>query len=331
MKEKPLISILVPCYNAETYLQQCLDSIIGQTYSNLQIVLIDDGSLDNTWNILNGYAERDSRIEIYHQDNHGVAYTRNQLLDKIKGEYFLFIDSDDWIECDMVEFLLCRAQENGADMVVSGVVKNDTNPASTYTEEFWYWKTAIEEFLKHVNFSGSLWNKLSRVTLLNKHPRFNCEISYGEDALFCWELLKEARSIVVTDRQLYHYRMNAASLSHLKWTPEKKGSGSITWKLISEDASKLFPQYADIVNARYAIEDMWGLYYAAIANYPHDAEITKRQKHVRESFQLIRRSGLVSRNKLVFAWIISRWYGFGWCLRVLRIIKGQDKNIGILQ
>lgn len=108
---------------------------------------------------------------------------------------------------------------------------------------------------------------------------------------------------------------------------QKKGSGSKVWELISTDACKTWPQYAEVVNARYAIEDMWGLYYASLANYPHDAEIAKRQKHVQDSFSLIERSGLISKNKLLFAWITCRWYGFGWILRMTRKIKGQDKNI----
>lgn len=328
MNNNPLVSILLPVYNTSAYLNQCLDSVLAQTYTNLQVVLVDDGSKDNSLEICQRYAAKDSRIEVYHQENQGVATARNVLLSKIKGDYFLFVDSDDWIELDMVEFLITRATEDGADLVTCEMVKNDNRPSETFNVETWTQEHVIKEFLRHVSFNGSLCNKLSRSQLLKRNPRFNTRISYGEDAIFCWELLKEAKgSIVVTDRQLYHYRMNAASLSHLNWTPERKGSGSITWSLISEDACKLYPQYADIVKARYAIEDMWGLYYASIANYPHDAEIAKRQKHVRKSFNLINHSGLISKNKLFFAWITCRWYGFGWVLRLLRQLKGQDKNI----
>lgn len=321
----PLVSILLPVYNTSAYLRQCLDSVLAQTYTNLQVVLVDDGSKDNSLEICQQYATKDSRIEVYHQENQGVATARNVLLSKIKGDYFLFVDSDDWIEPLMVEYLLSRALAYKADMVTCGMVKNDAEPSTTAHEKSCTQDEVIKEFLRHVNFNGSLCNKFTNVTLLHNEPRFHRGISYGEDALFCWELLKEAKGgIVVTDKQLYHYRMNAASLSHLNWTPEKKGSGSITWRLISEDACKLYPQYADIVNARYAIEDMWGLYYASLANYSYDEEIAKRQKHVRESFGLIKHSGFVSKNKLFFAWITCRWYGFGWVLRFIRKLKGQD-------
>lgn len=315
------VSILIPCYNVAVYLPQCLDSVINQTHQDLQIVLVDDGSMDNTLAVAQQYAAKDSRIEVYHQENQGVAAARNVLLSKIKGDYFLFVDSDDWIEPGMVEYLLSQAIECRAEMVTCGLLKNDADPSRPFSEEIWSQDKTIKEFLRHVDFNGSLWNKLVSVTLLHNEPRFNRSVSYGEDALFCWELLKEVKTVVVTDCPLYYYRMNADSLSHLNWTPEKKGSGSITWRLISEDVSKRYPQYADIANARNAIEDMWGLYYAALANYPYGAEIIKRQKHVRESFRLIKHSGLVSKNKLFFALLISRWYGFGWVLRTMKKIK----------
>ena len=133
----PLVSILVPVYNVEAYLPQCLDSLLGQTYSHLQIVLIDDGSSDNSWTIMQQYAAQDSRIEIYHQENQGVATTRNHLLEKIKGDFVLFVDSDDWVELDMVEFLVGKATENQADVVTCGNVINDGIPPTVYTEEFW--------------------------------------------------------------------------------------------------------------------------------------------------------------------------------------------------
>lgn len=324
----PLVSILLPVYNTSAYLHQCLDSVLAQSYTNLQVVIVDDGSKDNSLEICQQYAAQDSRVDVYHQENQGVATARNALLSNIKGDYFLFVDSDDWIELDMVEFLVTTAIQEGADLVSCGMVKNDGRPSATFKVEDWTQEHAVKEFLRHVSFNGSLWNKLIKVRLLHNEPRFHRGISYGEDALFCWELLKEAKNgIIVTDKQLYHYRMNAASLSHLNWTPERKGSGSITWKLIAEDASTLYPQYADIVNARYAIEDMWGLYYASVADYPYDEEIAKRQRHVRESFVLIKHSGLVSKNKLIFSWICSRWYGFGWVLRMVRRLKRQDKNI----
>lgn len=306
-----MISILIPCYNVEKYLSQCLDSVINQTYRDLQIILVDDGSKDNTWSILQEYAAKDSRIEIYHQENQGVASARNHLLTKIKGDYFLFVDSDDWIEPDMVEFLVKKAQTNNADMVTCGVVKNENTVSNDFEEKKYTQEQAVKEFLRHVSFNGSLCNKLINISLLHNEPRFHHGISYGEDALFCWELLKTAKVVVYTDCQLYHYRMNNESISHSNWSPTQKGTGHIVWDTIAKDCKVSWPQYYDIVRARYAIEDMWCLYFAMKSNYKYDDYIQMLQQHVKDEFPLIVQSRLVSSNKILFAWISIHFYKIG--------------------
>ena len=307
MDHRPLISILSPCYNVEAFLPQCIDSIIKQTYTNLQIVLIDDGSNDDTWSVMQNYADNDTRIEIYHQHNQGVSSTRNNLLDKIKGEYVLFVDSDDWIEPDMVSFLVGKAMAGEADIVVCGMVKNDDTPKADYTEEVLDQDTTVKKFLFHKEMSGSLWNKLIKTSLLHG-LRFDRRISYGEDALFCWHVLQRAHVIVFTDRQLYHYRMNENSLSHLNWTPEKKGSGHLVWQAITEDTRTLWPQYQHIAKTNYAISDMWQLYYARGSNYPIDDNIRMLQKNVRKHLLMIFLSDIVNLKKKIFALVASYCY-----------------------
>lgn len=306
-----LVSILVPVYNVESYLSQCLDSLINQTYNNLQIVLIDDGSKDNSWSIMQDYATKDNRIEIYHQENAGVATTRNNLLEKIKGEYVLFVDSDDWIELDMVEFLINKAINESTDMVVCGNVVNDTRPALNYTEEIWPQDKVIKEFLRHVHFNGSLWNKLISFRLLKKQPTFHREISYGEDALFTWQLIQEVQNVVVTNKQLYHYRINEGSLSHAKWSPNKMGTGHIVWELLEKETKEKYPQFTDIASTSFVVSDMWQLYFAALSNYPKDEYIDMYQKHVKNNLDLIRKTDTITKNKKVFAEVIARNYKLG--------------------
>lgn len=307
MDHRPLISILSPCYNVEAFLPQCIDSIIKQTYTNLQIVLIDDGSNDDTWSVMQHYAANDTRIEIYHQHNQGVASTRNHLLEKVNGDYVLFVDSDDWIEPDMVSFLVGKAMAGEADIVVCGMVKNDDTPKVQYTEEVLDQDTTVKKFLFHKELSGSLWNKLIKTSLLHG-LRFDRRISYGEDALFCWHVLQQAHVIVFTDRQLYHYRMNENSLSHLNWTPEKKGSGHLVWQAITDDTRALWPQYQHIAKTNYAISDMWQLYYARGSNYPIDDNIRMFQKNVRKHLLMIFLSDIVNLKKKIFALVASYCY-----------------------
>lgn len=315
---KPLVSILIPVYNTEEFLPKCLDSIVNQTYSNLQVVIIDDGSKDASLNIAQKYAKKYPCIEVYHQENQGVASTRNNLLDKVKGDYVLFVDSDDWCELDMVDFLINKAIANNADIVTCSMVKNDEPFVSDiFLEEIWDQEKAVLEFLRHKIFNGSLCNKLIKTSLLH-NLRFHCGIFYGEDALFLWEVLQNVNSIVVTNKVLYHYRMNNNSLSHLSWTPDKKGTGSIVWKTITDETKILWPQYYTISKARYAIEDMWGLYYASLAKYPHDKNIEIRQRNIRRNLKLIRKSDLVSNNKIIASYILAYFYPLGRLLKYTR-------------
>lgn len=307
MINNPLVSILSPCYNVEKYLPKCLDTIIGQTYSNLQIVLIDDGSKDGTWDIMQKYAAKDSRIEIYHQENQGVATTRNNLLDKVKGDFILFVDSDDWMEQTMVESLLAIHKQSDADIVVCEMVKNDNTPnLSDRSYTSYNKKQIVKAFLEHTWLNGSLWNKLVKTSLLH-NERFRCGISYGEDALFCWHLLQHVTHVAVCKLQLYHYRMNEASLSHISYD-ERKMSGHKVWKYIADEAKKLWLDYAEIAEANFAISDMWQLYYARQSNYPLDDNILQFQTNVRTHLLMIYRSGLVNYKKMLFAIVAAFSY-----------------------
>lgn len=313
-----MVSILVPAYNASKYLHQCLDSIIVQTYRDLQVVIIDDGSEDATWEIMKDYAMRDSRVEIYHQDNKGVSSTRNALLSKIRGEFFLFIDSDDWIEKDMVEFLYSRMIHHNAQVSICGYMINEAKSLPDNNESVLTQERIIEEFIRHTKVSGSLWNKLVSSSLLRDGSKFNESISYGEDALFLWGLLQSASCVFLSNKQLYHHRQNSESLSNLKWTPEKKGSGHLVWNQIVNDVERFWPKYHEIAEARFAIEDMWGLYYASLANYPFDEQIRIRQQNIRQNLHLIRRSGLVDANKLITAFVLAYCYPLGRLLKFTR-------------
>lgn len=305
---RPLVSILMPCYNVEPFLAKCLDSVVAQTYRNLQIVMIDDGSSDNTFTVMREYAAKDPRIEIYTQKNQGVAYTRNQLLDKIKGEYILFVDSDDWIEPDMVEFLYRQLSENNADISSCGMVVNDTIPAKSYSQKILSREDAIKTFLFHNEMNGSLCNKLFKNNLLYGE-RFNPAISYGEDALFCWHLMQHADKMVLTDRQLYHYRMNDRSISHQTFGA-KKLTGRKTWKIINEETAGWWPQFSDIAKARWGMEDMYLIRQAGQSNYKKDHEIAAIQKNLRRSIPVMKSSGLLRGKEVFNAQMMSVWYGY---------------------
>lgn len=301
------ISVLVPVYNVEVYLPQCIDSILAQTYTNLQVVLVDDGSTDSSWPVCKAYEEKDDRVEAYHKENSGVADTRNYLLERVKGDYVLFVDSDDWIEPDMVERLLKIALLYDADVVNCGNVINETlcNKADTSIEVLQQ-EEAIRLFLEHKRFRGSLWNKLVKTSLLH-NLKFHCGISLGEDALFCWEMLQRIQILVITTQEFYHYRMLDGSLTHSSFGP-KKFSAYYAWDKISDDTDICWTQFSDIAKARYCIEMTLLIRDAAKSDYEKDDSIMKLQEIIREYGHLITKTGLSSWKMRLYGMIGSHFY-----------------------
>ena len=177
-----MVSILVPVYNAAPYLKECVDSLTGQTYRDLQIVLINDGSTDGSWAVLEELARKDKRLEIYTQRNCGVAATRNHLLEKARGEFVLFVDSDDWIELNTIETLIEEQQKGDYDLV-SFQISNALPQDMDYTQE-----QVVKLFLEHKDFRGSLCDKLIKAKLFDG-LQTDPGVYYGEDALLVWQVL----------------------------------------------------------------------------------------------------------------------------------------------
>lgn len=117
----PTISVIVPVYKVEPYIRKCVDSILGQTFSDIQVILVDDGSPDQCGKICDEYAKQDNRVEVIHKENGGLSDARNAGIPYAKGEYIIFLDSDDYIENDMFEYMYTRIKDSGADMATCGL------------------------------------------------------------------------------------------------------------------------------------------------------------------------------------------------------------------
>ena len=300
----PLVSILVPVYNASLYLRACLDSIINQSYRNLQIVLIDDGSRDDSLSICQHYASVDDRIEVYTQENQGVAITRNHLLMKAKGDYVLFIDSDDWVELDMIEYLISLTNECGADIVMCDKLINESLPSRKISINILGKDVAIRDFLEHKYLDGSLWNKLLKRELLF-NVAFQEGISYGEDALFVWDILQNVAKVVITTKQLYHYRMNDTSLSH-NYNGHQFSALNV-WNKIVKDVETYYPEYIYLAKSQFCNQMTVILYYAAKTGYKYDNKVEQLCDVVKKCRTNLRRTNC-SLKKYAFAFLISRYY-----------------------
>lgn len=311
----PVVSILIPAYNVAEYLSQCLDSVVNQTYSNLQVIVVDDGSKDETWKVAIQYADKYSYVEVHHQDNVGVATTRNTLLSLAKGDYVLFVDSDDWIEYDMVDRMLNTLLQSKCDIAVCGNFKelkgvSTICPVVNTEYVFTGTENIIKEFLFHKELNGSLWNKIVPRKFYDGLT-FRTDIWYGEDCLFFWQALNRGvNKIYFMSDCFYHYRMNEQSISHEKFN-FKKMTGHEVWKQINDDVQIKWPSLSNLSKSAYAVSDMWLLYYAALSNYKIDDNIRSYQKNVRKNLKLINHSGLIDKKKTLFALLISISYTLG--------------------
>lgn len=221
----PLLSVIVPIYNVEKYLKRCLDSIINQKYTNLQVICVDDGSTDNSGKIAEKYAELDSRVEVVHKKNGGLVSARKCGIKLAKGKYSTYVDSDDWIEEEMFYELMVIVLETGADVVTSGayrdygtytIIENERIERGVYVNEGLNWlkdNLVRTDVFFQSNISVHLWNKIYTTDLLKKHQLFVDDlISIGEDAVVSLPIILAAQKVAVTGKCFYHYCLRPDSI-----------------------------------------------------------------------------------------------------------------------
>lgn len=228
---KPMISIIVPVFNAEANLFRCLKSLQEQTYSNLEFLLIDDGSQDKSAAICKAFSNGDDRFKYYYQSNAGVSAARNLGLDMAVGEFIGFCDSDDWTEPDMYEFLLMLAENHHADIAISAfyvdtLTGQDEN-CGTDEQIVFGARDAIAEMHMGRRFAGHLMNKLFKKSVIGS-LRLDSDVSMMEDMLFVWRAFHNSTKIVFQHRKEYHYVLHNSSSSHCYsekfWSVQKAGN-----------------------------------------------------------------------------------------------------------
>lgn len=208
-----MISVIVPVYKVERYLRQCVDSILNQTYHDLEILLIDDGSPDRCGEICEEYAKKDNRIRVFHTENKGLSAARNLGLHEVKGEYIGFVDSDDWIEPNMYECLLRQIEETGADISNCGAWREYQKSRYDFNvfDGLFVGTESIRALILG-QISTAAWNKLYKR---------NCWTSIcfpdshnHEEQATIYKILLKKHSVSCIPEQLYHYRMRVGSIVH---------------------------------------------------------------------------------------------------------------------
>ena len=215
MNHSPLISVIVPVYCTAQYLPACLDSLLTQTYENLEILLVDDGSTDQSGEICDAYAKQDDRVRVIHQKNSGVSAARNAGLAAAHGEYVSFVDSDDTVEPDTYAYLIENMQKHGADAAMFEYSIDYPDRSLTHTHRGYGSLIGAEQAIcatvSPVNRFAC--TKLFCAYLLER-VRFDPDIRVGEDTLFCVQTLRAAQSVYYSERVLYHYRQNNQSVTN---------------------------------------------------------------------------------------------------------------------
>lgn len=240
-EDERVISIIVPAYNVENFLPSCIESIITQTYSNFELIIVNDGSTDSSGDICNSFAKNDARIKVIHQENKGLVKARQSGLQLASGKYILYIDGDDYVESNFCELLIKETYNFDADIVIGGYIRNyrgrmitvkNILPAGRYEndeiEKIWNKMIFTGDFFSH-GVSTYSWGKLfKRDILIPIQMAIPSNITIGEDAACVYPFISQSNKLVITSASNYHYVQHQSSMlksfSNVKSEIEKLSS-----------------------------------------------------------------------------------------------------------
>lgn len=209
-----LVSIIVPIYKVEEYLDKCVESLVNQTYTDLEIILVDDGSPDNSPKICDAWVEKDERIKVIHKQNGGISDARNEGMKAATGKYIAFVDSDDWVENNYIEYLYRALKESNSDISVCGVkMKWENGDEKRFTKKGNYVLDNAEAFkniITEKNINQVVWNKLYKYELI-KDIKFEVG-KIHEDVFWSYQAVAKASKVAIIEDQLYIYRQRQQSI-----------------------------------------------------------------------------------------------------------------------
>lgn len=240
-----MISVIVPAYNIAPYIERCVNSILNQTYSNLEILLVDDGSTDDTPAIVDRLAEKDCRIRVFHIENNGVSNARNTALDVAKGDYISIIDGDDWIEPTLFEDAIKAMNEHDADaFMFEYYVDYETHKDAHSVNENLY---GVIDSKKAIQYSIDVenrfaWSKIFKKSLTD-NIFFDTDIILGEDTLYICNVLANANKVVYSNKPYYHYIIREGSAVNSVFN-RKKLSGMAAYQGVVDLCNEL--GYGDV-------------------------------------------------------------------------------------
>lgn len=244
MKKQPLVSVIVPVYNVEQYLEECMEGIVGQTYADLDIVLVDDGSKDHSGEMCDNYTKKDSRVRVLHKENGGLMSAWKAGVEIALGEYLVFVDSDDWVERNMIEELVKQSVGVGKEIICSNyfIEKKDSVKVKQSMKPGVYNRKEIQEQLfpfmlgqEQRRIHASRCMKLISKELIVENMHYaNPLVTMGEDLNIIFPALLDAQRLVVMEEGFfYHYRFVDASIVH-KYNPKLKEKTELLYVTLKE-------------------------------------------------------------------------------------------------
>lgn len=279
------ISVIIPVYNTEAYLPRCIESVIGQTYGDWEMLLVDDGSPDNAAQICDQYERQDERIHVIHQENCGLALSRRNGLRAARGKYVMFLDSDDWIDSEMLAVLHERIEKWQADIVCSQFRR--VTETKIRDEGRRHFSEIVcddrREMVYHLHvtrdISASAVTKLIRRQLLET-VEFPANLAIGEEHDMVSQLVWKASRIVIIDSIYYNYYMRSSSISHSGYNP-KYANSLERYIQIEKEFEQAFPEYQVYLRGFYAEYEM-AVITAMCRNRTYDWNVIgKLRKHLR--------------------------------------------------
>jgi len=289
--ESPELSIIVPVYNADKYLDRCIESIIVQSFTNFECILINDGSTDGSSVICDQYRKSDDRIIVIHQENSGVSATRNKGIEMARGKYICFVDSDDYLQSNMYEKLFAAINNTNTDVACCGYTENNKTYDLSNDDFIFSNSSAIEiiHYLEMRQAFGMVWNKLYKKTILDTYKiKSPVSIKFGDDMIFNLQYFQYVKTAYISSNRFYYYlHNNESALTKGKLTFSESNyrfeNVSNMFMNIDNNTKSLF--YAELLakDFKYTIALFFRLYAEKKRIHERLAVIKKLKKFYKEN------------------------------------------------
>ncbi|MDA3053089.1 glycosyltransferase family 2 protein [Campylobacter sp. JMF_01 NE2] len=319
---QPVVSVIIPVYNVEIYLKECLNSVINQSYKNLEIILVDDGSKDKSGEICDEFAKNDSRVKVFHKENGGVSSARNLGLDMASGKYIAFVDSDDYIKKDFILSMINSILKNHSEACIV------QNPKFSIEKENYDSKDLLEFMiydLENRRFTWGILNKMYDKNCVND-IRFSMDEKVGEDFSFFADFCLKDKKISVVSNDFYYYRIDSeTSVMHNEFNADKFNTVFLVCDRFIQKARNLNDK--NLENSGFWYKTYWLIYlYYRTRNEIKDKQkkenlMKQYSEKMREVFPKIAFNGRIRLKIRIYIFLLGYCHGF---IKFTRKIRNID-------